>query len=83
MTIEIIQQLGAYISQHILMNSEYEIEKDEALISGGLIDSFSLIDLAIFIEKTWGVKIADVELNAGTFDTLIQLAQLIEQKTES
>jgi acyl carrier protein len=56
------------------------IEPDEALISSGLIDSFSLMDLALFVEDTFGVRIEDTELNAETFDTLDQLASLIESR---
>jgi acyl carrier protein len=57
-----------------------EIKSDEALISSGLIDSFSLMDLALFVEDTFGVKIEDTELNADTFDSLNQLAGLIESR---
>jgi acyl carrier protein len=50
------------------------------LISGGLVDSFSLVDLALFIEENYGVRIDDTELNADTFDTLEQLAAIIEDR---
>ena len=56
------------------------IPDDEALISSGLIDSFSLVDLAMFVEDQFGVRIDDSELNAATFDSLAQLAGLIEQR---
>ena len=47
---------------------------------GGLIDSFSLMDLALFVEDTFGVRIEDTELNAETFDTLTQLSALIDSR---
>ena len=50
----------------------------EPLISSGIVDSFSLVDLAVFIEDRFGVQIDDTELNADTFDTLEQLVGLIE-----
>jgi acyl carrier protein len=53
------------------------ISPDEPLISSGMIDSFSLVDLALFVEDSFGVRIEDSELNAGTFDTLSQLLDLI------
>jgi acyl carrier protein len=34
----------------------------------------------MFVEQTWGAKLADTELNAQTFDTLNQLADLIEAR---
>jgi len=43
-----------------------------------MIDSFSLVDLALFVEDTFNVRIEDAELNAQTFNSLNQLAALIE-----
>jgi acyl carrier protein len=48
--------------------------------SPGLVDSFHLVDLALFVEDAFGVRLDDTELNAGTFDTLSQLAELIHQR---
>jgi acyl carrier protein len=38
------------------------------------------MDLALFVEDTFGVKIEDTELNADTFDSLNQLADLIKSR---
>ncbi|NQU30539.1 MAG: acyl carrier protein, partial [Anaerolineae bacterium] len=45
-----------------------------------VIDSFSLMDLALFIEDTFGVRIEDTELNAESFDSLQQLSDLITSR---
>ena len=72
--------VGDYVSTSILKQSKRKIRADEPLISSGLIDSFSLVDLALFVEDTFGVHIDDTELNAQTFDTLDQLANLIQSR---
>ena len=77
---EIHDQLSNFISTSILKQPGREIKADEKLISSGLIDSFSLMDLALFVEDTYGVRIEDTELNAETFDNLNQLAALIESR---
>jgi acyl carrier protein len=76
----VIAALGEYIAQTILKQPKRVLTADEALISSGLIDSFSLVDLALFIEQQFGVRIEDSELNAETFDTLAQLAAIIEAR---
>jgi acyl carrier protein len=78
---EIITELGSKISDRILNQSENIIQPNDTLISSGLIDSFSLVDLAIIIEELYGVRIEDYELNADAFDNLSQLADLILAKT--
>jgi acyl carrier protein len=77
---EMIAQLAAYIAAEIIKQPKRVIRPDEALISSGLIDSFSLMDIALYVEDTFGVRIEDTELNADTFDNLTQLAALIESR---
>ena len=69
--------LSRHISTVILKQPNRQIRYDEPLISTGLIDSFNLVDLAIFAEDTFGVHLDDMELNADHFDTLDQLSDLI------
>jgi len=38
------------------------------------------VDLAMFVEDTYGVRIEDTELNADTFNSLAELAGLIRQR---
>ena len=80
MTTEIISTLSKQIAEKILKQPSRVISADEALISSGLIDSFSLVDLGLFVEDTFGVRIEDFELQASTFDTLNQLAVLIRSR---
>ena len=78
MTNELInQKLAEFIVTKILSQPKRVLRTDEALITGGIIDSFSLIDLALFVEDNFGVRIADSELNSSTFDSLDQLSALI------
>jgi acyl carrier protein len=80
MTTDFISPLAHYIAAEILKQPKRVIKADEPLISSGLIDSFHLVDLGLFVEDQFGVKIDDTELNAETFDTLTQLAGLIGQR---
>jgi acyl carrier protein len=75
-----LEQLSKYIATEILKQPSRSIQPNEALISSGLIDSFSLMDLALFIEDTFGVRIEDTELNADTFDNLQALTDLIQSR---
>lgn len=80
MTDIIISNIEKHIATQILKQPNREISAEEPLISSGLIDSFSLMDLALYVEDTFGVRIEDTELNANTFDNLKQLAALITSR---
>ncbi len=80
MTESTVQILSDYIAGSILKQPNRSIAPDASLINSGLVDSFSLVDLAMFVEERFNVRLEDTELNAGTFDTLAELAALVEQR---
>jgi acyl carrier protein len=80
MTTDIIRSLAHYVAADILSQPNRTIGENDPLISSGLIDSFHLVDLSLFVEQQFGVRIDDSELSAATFDTLAQLAELIRQR---
>lgn len=79
---EIIIKLSSFIASRILKQPNRVIRAGEPLISSGLVDSFSLMDLSLFVEDAFGVRIEDTELNADTFDSLEQLANLIMSRRQ-
>jgi acyl carrier protein len=79
---ELIQKLGEYIAKNILKQPNRILKPDQPLLSSGLVDSFSVVDISIFVEDNFGVHIDDSELNAETFDTLEELASLIESRSK-
>ena len=80
MTDQISATIEKFIADKILKQPNRKIPAEESLISSGLIDSFSLMDLALYVEDTFGVRIEDTELNANTFDNLSQLTTLIASR---
>jgi acyl carrier protein len=80
MTDEIETTLAKYIAEKILKQPKRVIGPEDRLISSGLIDSFHLVDLALFVEETFRVRMDDTELNAQTFDTLAALAAIIRDR---
>jgi len=77
---ELKTKLTGYLTTEILKQPKRVIQHGEALLSSGLIDSFHLVDLALFVEDNFGVHIDDSELNASTFDSLDGLVALIQSR---
>jgi acyl carrier protein len=80
MSDEIAEKITKYITEEILKQPSKRISPVAPLLSSGLIDSFHLVDLALFVEDNFGVRIEDSELNSSTFDTLDQLVALIQSR---
>ena len=80
MSDEIVSQLSQKIAEKFVKPRGRKVSPSEPLLSSGLVDSFSLVDLAMMVEDTFGVRIDDFELNAETFDTIDELAGLIRER---
>ena len=80
MSEEIINILASHIAANILHQPNRVLKADQPLLSSGIVDSFSLVDLALYVEDTFGVHLDDSELNKETFDTLAELAALIQSR---
>jgi acyl carrier protein len=67
------ENLRQYIARELIRDASYVIADDEGIITGGLMDSFSLAELAVYIEKQFGVYIPDIDLTVAKMDTLDQI----------
>lgn len=73
-------KLKKYILKEIMKNEDYSIQDDEPLITNGLINSFSLVQIAVFIEEEFQVKIPDTDLTVENMDTINDMTARIEQE---
>jgi acyl carrier protein len=67
-----------YIVTNLIRNPKYKLGDTDKLISGGVIDSFSLVELSLFLEEKFGVRPDDTELNADNMDTVQMIADYVE-----
>jgi acyl carrier protein len=67
------ENLRRYIARELIRDESYQIADDEGIITGGLMDSFSLAELAVYIEREFGVYIPNTDLTVAKMDTLDQI----------
>jgi acyl carrier protein len=58
-----------------------QIESDMTLISSGLIDSFSMVELVLFIEQQCGIKVKPTEVNLDNLDSVERILAFAEART--
>ena len=83
MSTEMHQTIANYITQKILNQPNRVLRMDQPLFSAGILDSLTIIDLALFVESTFGVKLKNSELNDSVFDTVNELVALITRKQQN
>jgi acyl carrier protein len=74
---EVRDKIRKYISVELIRDPGYELEDDEGIITGGLMDSFALAELSVYIEGEFDVYIPDPELTVNQMDTLDQIVSRV------
>ena len=72
----IIEDIKKYIENNIL-SSDVKIDAATNLQQAG-IDSFSTVEIILFIERRYGVMIPDDQLIPDNFKTLQALASIVQ-----
>ena len=70
--------IRTYIVNSLIRNPKYKLGDTDKLISGGVIDSFSLVELSMFLEEKFGVRPDDTELNAENMDMVQMIADYVK-----
>ena len=68
-----------YIKEEYLEEDDEEINADTPLISGGIVDSFSMVSLKRFLENKYQIKIPDGKATPEGFDTVSKICSLVEK----
>ena len=55
-----------------------DFEDDTMLFSSGLIDSFSMVDLIMFIEDTAGFRVHPADVTLDNFDSIDRILAFVE-----
>jgi acyl carrier protein len=67
-----------YVTREYLEDDDdREIKDDTLLISGGIVDSFSMVSLKRFLEKKFSIAIPDAEASPEAFDTVNSIVALV------
>ena len=70
---EVRRKLRQYITQELIRDADYPLGDDEEIITLGLIDSFALAELGVFVEDEFDVYIPDPDLTVDSMNTLNQM----------
>ncbi len=68
-----------YVKKEYLEDGDdREINYDTALISGGFVDSFSMVSLKVFLETTYNISIPDDKASPEAFDSVNNIVTLLK-----
>ena len=69
--------LDYVIKEYLVEGDDREVKEDTPLISGGIVDSFSMVSLKRFLERKYSIQIPDADASPEAFDTVNSIAALV------
>ena len=68
-----------YVKNEYLEDEDEEINFDTPLISGGIVDSFSMVSLKRFLENKYKISIPDDKATPEAFDSVNKIVALVKE----
>ncbi len=65
--------------EYLEEEDEQEVDENTPLISSGIVDSFSMVSLKMFLEKKFSVKIPDEKATTEAFDSVNNIMDLLKE----
>ena len=75
---EIERVILEYVKKEYLEEGDdREIKETTPLISGGIVDSFSMVSLKRFLERKYDIRIPDGDATPEAFDSVVKIAAIV------
>lgn len=65
--------------EYLEEGDERALTPETPLITGGIVDSFSMVSLRRFLEKRYSIRIPDADATPDAFDSVERIAALVER----
>ncbi len=65
--------------EYLEEDDDREIAYDTPLISGGIVDSFSMVSLKRFLETKYSIQIPDAKATPEAFDSVNNIIRMLEE----
>jgi acyl carrier protein len=67
------------VREYLEEGDDREVGLDTPLITGGIVDSFSMVSLKRFLEKKYSIQIPDADASPEAFDTVGSISKLVHR----
>jgi acyl carrier protein len=76
---DIKQVVLKYVINEYVEDEDQEVTYDTPLISGGIVDSFSMVSLKRFLENKYKISLPDEEATPEAFDSVNKIVELVNR----
>lgn len=75
------QQVRKFIlNNYLFTDDERKLSDSESLMQNGTMDSTGILELIMFLEESFGIKISDAEMIPANLDSVQNVVSFLERK---
>ena len=77
---DIKEQVRSFITSNFYVADPETLENDASLLDKGIIDSTGVLEVILFIEETFGIKVEDSEMLPDNLDSIDRISNFVTCK---
>jgi acyl carrier protein len=75
------KQIRDFLAENILFTgNSFHYGDDDSFLEQGIIDSVGIMELILFVEETYCLRVSEHEVTPDNFDSVNKLARYIQSK---
>ena len=75
-------RIRGYILENLLFTDDpSQLPDDASLLDRGIIDSTGVLEIVLFLEEQFGIKVKDSDMLPENFDTVDRMVQFVARLT--
>jgi len=75
-----VREVRSFVVANYLLGREEGFRNDDSFLELGIIDSTGILELVSHLEETYGIEIADDELNPDNLDSINKISAYLVRK---
>lgn len=79
-TPDIEREVRSFVITNFLFGQPLELQPEDSLLAGGVIDSTGVLELVDFLEERYAIKVEDAEVIPDNLDSIRNIATYVAKK---
>lgn len=75
-------QIRRFIAENFLFGPADQFRDDESFLESGILDSTGILELVDFLEREYGVAVANDEVTPDNLDSVNRISEYLDRKLD-
>ena len=73
------ERIRAYINDNFMFGDAASLDVSDSFLDRGIIDSTGILEIVLFLEEEFGIKVADRDMLPENLDSIANIVRYVER----